>query len=110
MKNLLILAAALLFAAPAIAQTEVQQTTQNPTTGAKSTTEVDVRSNGTVKTETTTRTGRTKAGEAVHEAGQDTKVAGKKVAHGTKKVGKKAVHGVKKGANKVENKVEKAVD
>lgn len=117
MKKLLMLAgAALLFAAPAFAQTEMH-TTEKGANGAQKKTEVDVRSNGTMKVETTERTGRTKAGEKINDAAQDTKEVGKDVAHGTKHVGQKVAHGtkkagkavghtVKKGANKVEDAVD----
>jgi hypothetical protein len=115
MNKLLILAgAALLFAAPAVAQTT---TVKNEATGAKTTTEVKVRDNGTVRVEQESRTGRTKTGEAINDAAQDTKTAGKKVANGTERVGKKAVNGTKKAgkavgktAKKGANKVEDAVD
>ncbi len=112
--NKLLLAAALLFAAPAVAQTT---TVKNEATGAKTTTEVKVRDNGTVRVQQDSRTGRTKAGEAVNDAAQDTKMASKKVANGSEKVAKKAVKGTKKAgkavgntAKKGANKVEDAVD
>ena len=137
-KHFFLAGIAALLAVPAFAQTE-KTVMKNEATGAKTTTEVKVRDNGTVKTETETRTGRTKAGEVVNEAAQDPKMAGKKVADGTekvvegtgnvakkaatgtKKVAKKAVKGtkkvakktgatVKKGAQKTEAAVEKAVD
>ncbi len=130
-KPFLLAGLATLLAVPAFAQSE-KTTMKEESTGAKTTTEVNVRDNGTVKTETETRTGRTKAGEVVNDAAQDTKMAGKKVADGTEHVVKKAAvgtehvakkavvgtkhaakktgHAVKKGADKTEAAVEKAVD
>lgn len=121
MKKTLVLAGLLgLFAAPAFAQSE-KVTTKNSATGAKTTTEVDVRENGTVKVETDARTGRTKAGETINDAAQDTKHAAKKVANGTEKVaektasgaktaGKKAVNATEKAGRKIDEKAEKGID
>ena len=92
------------FALPALAQSETKSSTMQNGAGTK--TEVDVRSNGTVKTETTTKTGRTKSGEVINDAAQGTKNVGKKVASGTKRAGKSVARGTKKIAKKVE----KAVD
>ncbi len=119
-KQLLLAGAAILLAAPAFAQSE-KVIVKDGVTGAKSTTEVKVRDNGTMKVETDSRTGRTKAGEVVNEAGHDTKMAGKKVIHGTekvadktvqgtKKVGKKAVQGTKKAGQAIDRTAEKGVE
>ena len=99
-KHLFLAAVAAVLTAPAFAQTS-KMTTKNEATGAKTTTEVKVRDNGTMKVETTERTGRTATGEVIHEAAQDTKMAGKKVAHGTKEVGKDVAHGTEKVVTKV---------
>lgn len=130
-KQLFLAVAAVFLAAPAFAQSE-KTTTKDEATGAKTTTEVKVRDNGSIKTETDTRTGRTEAGEVINEAGHDTKEAGKKVANGTEKVadktasgtknvakktasgaktvGKKAVKGVEKAGQKIDNTAEKGVE
>ena len=126
-KHLFLAGIAALLAVPAFAQSE-KTSVKNEATGAKTTTEVKVRDNGSVKIETDTRTGRTKAGEVVNDAAQGTKMAGKKVARGTEKVAdgtkdvakktvagtkhvaRKTGHAIEKGANKTENAVEKAVD
>ena len=92
-----------LFAAPAFAQTEKKITTKNSATGAKTTTEIDVRENGTVKVETDARTGRTKAGEVINDAAHGTKETAKKVAHGTEHAAKKVAHGTEHVAKKAVN-------
>jgi hypothetical protein len=98
-KIMMLLAAVALTSVSALAQTTPTQTT-----------EVDVRSNGTVKTETTTRTGRTKAGQKIENTGQDVKYAGKKTGSAVKRGAQKTGHAVKKGAKKVEKKAEDVVD
>ncbi len=119
-KHLLMAGLAALLTVPAVAQSGTT-TTKDEATGAKTTTTVKVRDNGTTRVQTDSRTGRTKAGEVVNEAAQDTKMVGKKVANGTEKVATKTVQGtkkagkavgktVKKGAQKTEAAVEKAVD
>ncbi|GAC1369810.1 MAG: hypothetical protein NVS3B25_26850 [Hymenobacter sp.] len=80
MKKVTLLLALSAFATAAFAQT-------TPTT------EVKVRDNGTVKA--TTKTGRTDAGQVLH----DSKVA-------TKHAAKNTGHAIKKGARKVKNAVE----
>ncbi len=131
-KTLMLVGLIGLFAAPAFAQTEKKITTKNSATGAKTTTEIDVRENGTVKVETDARTGRTKAGEVINDAAQGTKQTAKKVAHGTEHVaekavngtehvakktasgvktaGKKAVHTTEKTGQKIDEKAEKGID
>ncbi|RAK65262.1 hypothetical protein [Hymenobacter edaphi] len=99
MKKLMMLAA--------VALTSVAAQAQNTPTQK---TEVDVRENGTVKTETTTRTGRTKAGQKIDNTGQDVKYAGKKTGHAVKRGAQKTGQAVKKGAKKVGNKAEDVVD
>ena len=88
--------ATLIFALTAFATTAFAQTTPS--------TEVKVRDNGTTKV--VTKTGRTDAGEAIH----DTKMAGKNMAHKTghamKRGAHKASHAMKKGADKMEDKTE----
>ncbi len=88
--------ATLLLALTAFATTAFAQTTPS--------TEVKVRDNGTTKV--VTKTGRTDAGEAIH----DTKMASKNVAHKTghamKSGAHKASHAMKKGAAKMEAKTE----
>jgi hypothetical protein len=71
-------------------------------------TETKVRPNGTVKTES--RTGRTEAGQAVHNTKEDAKYAGQKTGHVVKKGAQKTGHAVKKGAKAVKNKAEDVVD
>jgi len=97
------LLAAVAFSTAAFAQTT---TTQDPATGAKTTT--TVRDNGTVKTET--RTGRTKAGEEIHETKEDAKVVGKKAGHAVKSGAQKTGKAVKKGAKAVKTKAKDVVD
>lgn len=121
MKKYLFLAAvAALLTTPAFAQSATLKA-KEPAIGAKSTTEVKVRDNGTMKVESESQTGRTKAGETLNEAAQDTKQAGKKVgnttekaakktASGAKSVGKKAVNGVEKAGQKIDNTAEKGVE
>ncbi|RYU79958.1 hypothetical protein [Hymenobacter persicinus] len=70
--------------------------------------ETKVRSNGTVKTET--RTGRTEAGQAVHDTKEGTKTVARKTGHVVKKGANKTGHAVKKGAKAVKNKAEDVVD
>ena len=106
-KHLILATLAAFLAVPAVAQ-DAKMTTKNPATGAKSTTEVKVRDNGTVKVETESRTGRTKAGEVVNDAAQDTKHVAKKAANGTEHVAEKAVDGTKHVAKKVANGTEHA--
>lgn len=119
-KQFFLAGVAVLLAAPAFAQSE-KTTIKNDATGAKTTTEVKVRDNGTMKVETDTRTGRTKAGEVVNDAAQETKMVGKKVGNGTekaakktvqgtKKVGKKAIQGTKKAGQAIDNTAEKGVE
>ena len=88
--------ATLLLALTAFATTAFAQTTPS--------TEVKVRDNGTTKV--VTKTGRTDAGEAIH----DTKMASKNVAHKTghaiKRGAHKTSHAVKRGAEKMEAKTE----
>ena len=88
--------ATLILALTAFATTAFAQTTPS--------TEVKVRDNGTTKV--VTKTGRTDAGEAIH----DTKMASKNVAHKTghamKRGAHKASHAVKRGAQKMEAKTE----
>jgi len=103
MKKSLLLLAAVAFSTAAFAQTT---TTQNDATGAKATT--TVRDNGTVKTET--RTGRTKAGQKIHNTKEDAEVVGSKAGHAVKTGAKKTGHAVKKGAKAVKNKAEDIVD
>ena len=103
MKKSLLLIAAVAFSTAAFAQTT---TVQNENTGAKTTT--TVRDNGTVKVES--RTGRTKAGEKIHNTKEDAKVAGQKTGTAVKKGAKKTERAVKKGAKAVKNKAEDVVD
>ena len=88
--------ATLILALTALATTAFAQTTPS--------TEVKVRDNGTTKV--VTKTGRTDAGEAIH----DTKMASKNVAHKTghaiKRGAHKTSHAVKRGAEKMEAKTE----
>ncbi|KAA9338278.1 hypothetical protein F0P96_05420 [Hymenobacter busanensis] len=91
----------------AVALTSVSALAQNTPTQK---TEVDVRENGTVKAETTTRTGRTKAGQKIENTGQDVKYAGKKTGHAVHRGAQKTGHAVKKGVKKVGNKAEDVVD
>src|SRR5690348_8078600 len=100
MKKIVLLLAFAAISTAASAQTESKTEIKDPATGAKTTTEVDVRDNGTVQTETETRTGRTKAGQAAHNTGQDVKYAGKKSGHAVKRAGQKTGHVAKKGAQK----------
>jgi hypothetical protein len=71
-------------------------------------TETKVRPNGTVKTES--RTGRTEAGQAVHNTKEDAKYAGHKTGHVVKKGAQKTGHAVKKGATAVKDKAKDVVD
>ncbi|MDQ2770770.1 MAG: hypothetical protein M3Y54_09735 [Bacteroidota bacterium] len=88
--------ATLILALTAFATTAFAQTTPS--------TEVKVRDNGTTKV--VSKTGRTDAGEAIH----DTKMAGKNVAHKTghamKRGAHKTSHAIKHGAAKMEAKTE----
>ena len=107
MKKALLLFFATAFSSAAFAQTT---TTGNEATGNTTKTEVDVRDNGTVKSETTTRTGRTEVGQKRYNTTQDAKRVGKKTGNAVEKGAKKTGKAVKKGAKKVGNKVEDAVD
>ncbi|HEX8348415.1 MAG TPA: hypothetical protein VF598_00505 [Hymenobacter sp.] len=103
MKKSLLLLAAVAFSTATFAQTT---TTQNEATGAKTTT--TVRDNGTVKTET--RTGRTEAGEKIHETKEDAKVVSKKAGKAVKSGAQKTGKAVKKGAKAVKTKAKDVVD
>ena len=103
MKKSLMLLAAVAFSTAAFAQTT---TVQNEATGAKTTT--TVRDNGTMKVES--RTGRTKAGEKIHNTKEDAEVTGKKAGHAVKRGAQKTGKAVKKGAKAVKNKAEDVVD
>jgi len=71
-------------------------------------TETTVRPNGTVKTES--RTGRTEAGQVVHDTKEGTKHVAKKTGSAVNKGAHKTGHAVKKGAKAVKNKAEDVVD
>ncbi|WP_324676435.1 hypothetical protein [Hymenobacter sp. GOD-10R] len=103
MKKSLLLLAAVAFSTAAFAQST---TVQNEATGAKTTT--TVRDNGTMKVES--RTGRTEAGQKIHNTKEDAKVAGHKAGHAVKSGAQKTGHAVKKGAKAVKNKAEDVVN
>ncbi|WP_375434563.1 hypothetical protein [uncultured Hymenobacter sp.] len=105
MKKILMLLAAVAFSTAAFAQGD-KVVVKDDATGAKTT--ATVRDNGTVKTES--RTGRTKAGEKVHNTKEDVKVAGQKTGAVVEKGAKKTGKVVKKGAKAVKNKAEDVVD
>ncbi|MFD2786500.1 hypothetical protein [Hymenobacter rubripertinctus] len=105
MKKTLLLAAVLAFSTAAFAQ-EVKTTTRDNTTGAKTT--VTERDNGTVKVES--RTGRTEAGEVVHDTKRGTKRVARKTGNAVETGAKKTGWAVKKGAKAVKNKAEDIVD
>jgi hypothetical protein len=109
MKKAFLLFFATAFSTAAFAQSSTT-TTGDKATGNTTKTEVDVRDNGTVKTETTTRTGRTEVGQKRYNTTQDAKRAGKKTGNAVEKGAKKTGRAVKKGANKVGDKVEDIVD
>ena len=88
--------ATLLLALTAFATTAFAQTTPS--------TEVKVRDNGTTKV--VTKTGRTDAGEAIHDTKMATKNVAHKTGHAMKRGAHKASHAVKKGAEKMEAKTE----
>ena len=67
-------------------------------------TEVKVRDNGTTKV--VTKTGRTDAGEAIHDTKMATKNVAHKTSHAIKRGAHKTSHAVKKGAEKMEAKTE----
>jgi hypothetical protein len=108
MKKIVLLLAFAAISTAASAQTETKTEIKDPVTGAKTTTEVDVRDNGTMKMETETRTGRTEAGEVIQTAGDDVKDASKKSARAVKRAGRKTGHVAKRGAQKTAHGVKKA--
>ena len=67
-------------------------------------TEVKVRDNGTTKV--VTKTGRTDAGEAIHDTKTATKNVAHKTGHAIKRGAHKTSHAVKRGAQKMEAKTE----
>ena len=88
--------ATLLLALTAFATTAFAQTAPS--------TEVKVRDNGTTKV--VTKTGRTDAGEAIHDTKMATKNVAHKTGHAMKRGAHKASHAVKRGAEKMEAKTE----
>ncbi|MBG8552581.1 hypothetical protein [Hymenobacter guriensis] len=110
MKKIVLLLAFAAFSGSAFAQEEIKTQTQNPATGAQSTTEVDVRDNGTVKVESEARTGRTKAGQKAYNTGQDVKRAGRKTGHVAKRGAQKTGKGLKKAGKAVKNTAKDVVD
>ena len=106
MKKILMLAAVLAFSTAAASAQEVKTTTRDNSTGAKTT--VTERDNGTVKVES--RTGRTEAGEVVHDTKQGTKRVARKTGNAVETGARKTGHAVKKGAKAVKNKAEDIVD
>lgn len=82
------------------------------------TTDVKVRDNGTMKTETTNadgskvevKTGRTNTGEVLNAGAQGTKKVARKSARAVKSGAKKVKRGVQKGSNKVAEKAKDTVD
>jgi Ni/Co efflux regulator RcnB len=97
MKKALLLLTFAAFSTAAFAQTQEPMKT-----------ETTVRSNGTVKTEA--RTGRTEAGQAVHNTKEGTKKVARKTGTAIDKGAHKTGHAVKKGAKAVKNKAEDVVD
>lgn len=91
MKKVTLLLALCAFATTAFAQT-------TPTT------EVKVRDNGSTKV--VTKTGRTDAGEAIHDTKMATKNVAHKAGHAIKRGAHKTGHAVKRGAAKMEAKTE----
>jgi hypothetical protein len=117
MKKILMIIAAVAFSTAAFAQGDTKTVAKDDATGAKTT--VTTRDNGTMKVES--QTGRTEAGEKIHNTKEDAKYAGEKtgsaVKRGAKKTGRvvkkgaqKTGHAVKKGAKAVKNKAEDVVD
>lgn len=105
MKKILMLLTMAAFSTAAFAQGD-KVVVKDDATGAKTT--ATVRDNGTVKTET--RTGRTEAGQKVHNTKEDAKYAGKKTGKAVEKGAKKTGKAVEKGAKAVKNKAEDVVD
>ncbi|TGE16237.1 hypothetical protein [Hymenobacter elongatus] len=105
MKKIALLLTMVAFSAAAHAQ-DTKTTVRDESTGAK--TSMEVRDNGTVKTES--RTGRTKAGQAAYNTKEDARYAGKKTGSVVKRGAQKTGKAVKKGASAVKNKAEDVVD
>lgn len=110
MKKVLLILAAAAISTAASAQTETKVKTTDPVTGAKTTTKAEHRDNGTVKVESETRTGRTKAGEMAHNTGEDVKMAGHKTGHVMKRAGQKTGHAMKKAGHAVKKTTKEVVD
>jgi hypothetical protein len=106
MKKILMIAAAAMFSTAAFAQGDTKTVSKDDATGAKTT--VTTRDNGTMKVES--QTGRTEAGEKIHNTKEDAKYAGKKTGKVVKKGAQKTGKAVKKGAKAVKNKAADVVD
>lgn len=75
MKKVSLLLAAVACAATTFAQSEVKTTSKNEATGAKTEKKTEMRDNGSTKTATVHKTGRTAVGERVHKAHMKVKKA-----------------------------------